>query len=462
MPTANKLTQEIGASGTLIFKGHIVAEEYNRRLQDRAERLRVYDIMSRSDPDIHAVLELVKLPVLAATWNVKAAHNPDGKVDDADQKIADRIEYELFHNNLNFDDFLYQSCDMLDYGFSVMEKVLGLHDYNGERLWGIDRLSFRKQTSIYAWTTSHDQPGITQRTLDGNLYDIPAEKLIVFTNKKRGDNYEGISLLRYIYRDWDMKDKLTLVNAMALEQLAKGIPVLSIDPTSTVDPGQTDMDAAEEALKAMRVSNTGYLRLPKGAMVEMLDMKQSSVKDVLPTLAMHRRAIFSSIVATFMDMGGSAGSGAKALSEDLTALFLKSEEYIAKTIAAAINSQLIKPLCDLNYSNLPNGYPQLTCGNIADDDITALSAAVNQLMTAGALTPDADMEDVLRTKMGMPNMPEDVKANYTELQQVKHEQAINPPAPVAAPPQDTKPTKSSVIASANKVNSQLIDILVRD
>lgn len=469
---SRQLTQELGKSGTLIFAGHIVAEEYNRRLSTLYGRLQAYDIMSRSDPDVHAVLELVKMPLLSAQWKMKPAVNPDGEVEDSDKAIADRLEYELFHNNIDFDDFLYQACDMLDFGFSVFEEVFGMHDYNGQTLWGIDKLAFRKQTTIYAWEMADGNPGITQMIPGEDNHYIPMEKLCVFTNKKRGDNYEGISLLRYVYRDWDMKDKLTLMNVMALEQLAKGVPVLRIDPAATSDPNETDLNNAEEALKNMRANDTGYLRLPKGVLVEMLDLKGATTKDVKPTLEMHKRAIYSSIIATFMDMGGSAGSGAKALSTDLTSLFLKSEEYFARTLASTINNQLIKRLCDLNYSDLPNGYPQLVCGNIGDDDITALSTAINVLMTAGALTPDPEMEDVIRTKIGMPNMPDDVKDTYAAEQEAKKagmENAAKAGTTPEAEPDGDEPTtpaattkKDAALHASREAYRKTIDVFFAD
>ncbi len=460
-----RLTREAGVSGTLIQSGFISAEEYNRRLSGR-QALQTYDIMSRSDADIHSILEVVKLPILAAHWDVHPAKDKDGKVSPADQEIADHISRELFHRNIDFDDLLYQALDMLDFGFSVFEKVLE-YDKN-TNLWGISKIAFRKQTTIYAWETRQGKPGITQMS-STETYDIPIEKLVVFTNKKRGDNYEGISLLRYAFKDWDMKDKLTLVNGMALEKLAVGVPVIGEELNAEVN--ETDMDKAEAAMAEFRASHKGYIRRPKGVIVEMMDMKGQTTKDVIPTLQYHKRSIYSSVLATFLDLGGSAGSGSQSLSKDLTSLFLKSEEYIAKTIRAVINNQIIKPLCDFNYSNLENGYPEINYGTIGDDDITALAAALQSLTGGGLVTPDAEMEDVLRGKLGMPAMPDDLKSSYEErrqaalqLQQKTGQQSEDTDEPDKKPAKNNeqKTKKDAAITASQEAQRRVIEVIFAD
>lgn len=435
-PIRKSGSKEYGATGTAIFHGIITAEEYNRRLQGR-QALEAYDVMSRSDADVHAALEICKFPITAATWHIQSARTPEGDITPKDQEIADMVEFELMKNSVNFDDFLYQALDILDFGFSVFEYVPQYHLWQGNGIMGIEKLAFRKQTSILRWEQDDGKPGVHQQTVTG-AYDIPWSNLVIFTNKKRGDNYEGISLLRYVYKDWDMKDKLTLVNAIALEKMSVGVPVIKDNPDSEIAANETDMDKAEESMQEFRTNEKGYIRTPKSVLIEMLDMRANSTKEVLPTLAYHRRSIYASVLATFMDLGGSSGSGAHSLSKDLTSLFLKSEEYIAKTIRAVINEQVIKPLVNANYSDLPNGYPELTNGNIGDDDITELSDAVQKFMSAGALTADAEMEDVVRGKLGFSPMPKELKDSYEERRTAKDQAA----AALADPNNTIDPTKT--------------------
>lgn len=425
--------KELGASGTLIYRGIISQEEYNRTLTGKSA-LQKFDIMRRSDASIRSTLQVCKLPILSTTWVFQPAKQPDGTVTPEDQEICDFCNRELFKRNINFHDLLRQLLTMFDFGHSVFEKVFEPTEFNGKYRTGIAKIASRKQTTIYSWLMRDGNPGITQQT-PGNTYDIPMDKLMVFTNDKEGDNYEGISLLRYVYKDWDIKDKLTIVNAMALEKMAVGIPVISEDPAAQVAVNPTDIAAAEAAMREFRANESGYIKTPKGLIVQMLDMKSNTTKDVLPTLNYLDSRIAKSVLAGFMELGGSSGSGAKALAGDLTSLFMKSEEAVANTIKATIMEQLVHQLCNFNFSSLPNGYPELTYGNIGDEDLTIFSTAVNQLMTAGALTPDVEMEDRIREIMRFPAMSEDSKTAFAVSLEAK-KKALE--APDTTDPKDTK------------------------
>src|SRR5438270_3369209 len=91
---------QIGKSGTYIFNGIITREEYNPDLM-RWEALKNYDIMRRSDATVQALLDVIKLPILSATWSIQAASD-----DPIDIEIADWVRFNLFENNIVFTDLL--------------------------------------------------------------------------------------------------------------------------------------------------------------------------------------------------------------------------------------------------------------------------------------------------------------------------------------------------------------------
>jgi hypothetical protein len=121
-----------------------------------------------------------------------------------------------------------------------------------------------------------------------------------------------------------------------------------------------------------------------------------------------------------------------------------SEEAAAKNMATTIQKELINQLCDLNFTNLPNGYPQLTFGKIGDDDINITSAAVAELMNAGALTSDPNVEDQLRRMLHIPELPQEVHDAYDDIIKKDPGSLIKLPgvAPVVGTPapDNTKPT----------------------
>lgn len=403
-------SKETGVSGTLIYGGIITQEEYNRNLTGRLGNQK-YEIMRRSDSTIRSTLQVCKLPILSTTWDIQPVQQEDGTITPEDKEKAAFIKRELMQRNVNWFKFIKQALTCFDFGFSLFEKVYEATEFEGKFRIGIKKLASRKQVSIYKWETADGQPGITQISGTVNV-SIPREKLVLFTHDQEGENFEGTSLLRYVYKDWDIKDKLTIVNAIALERLGVGVPVVSAKEGQTPDPG--DEDDAIDTLKNMRANQSAYLKVPNTMTVEMLDLKGNSTKDVIPTLRYHDGRIMTSILARFMELGGDSGSGAQSLSKDLSSLFMKSEEAVAVEMVATVTDDIIKQLCDLNYVDNSSGYPKLSFGTIADDDNIALATALSGLMTAGAITPDAEIEDDLRGRFRLPLMSKEKKASYEE------------------------------------------------
>jgi phage gp29-like protein len=449
-----ELGREMGFSGTLIYNGIISAEEYNRQLLGVWGN-RKYEIMRRSDSTIRGALQVVKLPVLSTTWKVDPVQEPDGTITAIAQEKADFCNRELFNRNINWHDTIRQALSCLDFGHSIFEKTYEPTRFNNKFRIGLKSFNSRKQVTIYAWETSDGQPGITQ-FVGAEKANIIREKLVYFIHDLEGENWSGTSLLRYVYKDWDIKDKLTLVNAMALEKLGVGVPVVTAN--EGMSPSPTDEADAIAALSAMRANQKSYLKIPNTMKVEMLDLKGHTTKEVIPTLNYHDARIMKSILAGFLELGGASGSGSQSLSSDLTSLFMKSEEALANLIVGAINQDLIKQLCDLNYADMSEGYPKLAFGQIADDDVSTYATAMANLTNAGLLTPDADIEDHLRGSLRLPLMSKEKKASYEE----DHKKPDVTPEIIdnGKDPTKTKKDANQLLADARQLRSQLQNVLI--
>jgi len=267
--------KEIGRSGTQRFYGYITGEEYNTLLVGK-QAIQQYEIMRRSDATVRALLQVCSLPVIQADWHIEAASEEQG-----DKDAADFIKQELFDRNINFTDFIRQALSMLTFGFSVFEKVFDPNaTFGNQPRIGLAKLGYRKQVSILRWQMEDGQPGVTQQLL-GELSSaltasIPADRLVIFTNDKEGDNYEGISLLRYCYKDWALKDALGLVMAVGLEKAAIPTPILTV-PTGA---NQDDVNQAIENLRQLRSNEEGYIKKPTGWELDKLDMSGQSTAEI--------------------------------------------------------------------------------------------------------------------------------------------------------------------------------------
>ena len=62
---------------------------------------------------------------------------------------------------------------------------------------------------------------------------IPAAKLLMFSFRREGDNYEGVSVLRSAYKHWYLKDSMYKFDAVRHERQSVGIPVIYMPEGAT-------------------------------------------------------------------------------------------------------------------------------------------------------------------------------------------------------------------------------------
>jgi hypothetical protein len=412
---------EIGSSGTYFFKGFITAEEYNIDLQGKYA-LQVYDVMRKSDSTIHAALLVCKQPILGADWGIDPASE-----DPIDQEIAERINRELFDRKIVFSDLLREVMTFLDFGFFIAEEVYAPTTYQGKTYIGIEKIASRKQRSILKFEQDDGTPGITQIIPAGGMVNIPREKLLYVVNDQEGENYYGVSMLRYAYKPWKIKDGLEIMNAIALENMALGVPYIKKGLNGiTVD--EPELEAARDRLRQQRVNEEAFLEFPASLEIGWMDMKGNSTKDVMPTIKYQDSQILLSVLAQFLLLGSQDSGGSRAVSADHSRLFVKALEAVARIARDAIQRDVINRWVDLNYSNLQNGYPKLSYSGISDEDVQTISAAVAALMTAGAILPSSDIENRMRQLLNLPELTqEDVDGYEDKVEKNK------PAPPVFAP-----------------------------
>lgn len=487
--------KETGSSGTYFFKGYITAEEYSIDLQGKYG-LQVYDVMRKSDATVHAALMVCKNPILGAEWSIESASN-----EPADQEIAKRANYEFFNRSISYPDVMREGFSFLEFGFFVGELVFEAAEYDGKPYIGIKKIAARKQRSILKWETDDGKPGISQILPTGkdgsglvaSTANIPRNKLLYVANDQEGENYFGFSILRYAYKPWKIKDALEIMNAVALENMALGIPFIKkgIDGAS-VDP--QELENLRKRLREQRVNEEAFLEYPASMEVGWTDMKSQTTKDVLPTIEYQDRQILLSVLAQFLLLGSADSAGSRAVSQDHSRLFVKALTAVARQWQLAFQRDVINSWVDLNYSTLPNGYPKLIFSTISDEDVKEISTAVSTLMTAGALTADRDVENRLRKLLNLPQLAEEDYDNYTKdtklstpeeaAQKMKDQQDAMKKAGVTPPPQpgDSKTAGANpkdpnaqdqqlpaddpnepieAVREARKVQKRLIDIIVR-
>lgn len=394
---APRMEDEMGESGTTIYNGFISGEEYNGDLAGTA-KFTIYDKMRKGDSSVATSLKVVKLPLRSANWYVEPASE-----DKQDVEIAKFIEHNLKKEmSITWDDFLRQALLMLDYGVFIFEKVFTYVEYEGKQYIGWKKFAPRHPRTVTKWAIKKNGDGIVQQKIGGGEANIPMEKLLVFVNEKEGDNWEGISLLRTAYKHWFFKDIFEQIDAMAFERQGLGVPYCKVPKGANAK----DKANAKTLVQNLRANEKAYAVFPDGWEIGFLDMNSKSTRDPKESIMHHQRSIVLNVLAQFLMLGASQGSGSKALSADHSDLFFDSLQAIAKQILDVINKYAIKQLVDINFPGL-NKYPLLKIDDIGSIDKKAFSDMIKTLTDSGSIEVDEELEKHIRRELNLPEKTEE-------------------------------------------------------
>jgi len=390
---AKQLLLEYGATGTRILAG-IIQEEYETKLAALPNRIEQFDQMRKSDPTVAACLLVFELPILAATWFIQAASEQE-----EDKTIAKFISNNLFEEvSITWNDFLRHVLLILPFGFNIFEKVFKLDEETGLIKW--KKFAPRLPQTLNQWLLDEEGglAGIVQEVYIANEYrlvEIPVEKLLVFTYRREGSNFEGVSLLRAAYRSWWTKDKLLKIQAIGLERNAIGTPTIGLPDEYT----SRDLEMAKDIVRAWRAhEQMGFIR-PPGFVFESsnVEMKAEALQNAI---SYYDHQIEKSMLSNFLGLG-EARKGSYALSKTLKEIYMLALQAIGKDICDTFNKYAIQKLVDLNWPDRKR-YPKLTVKGLGELDRETMSEIVERLQRSGFLTADEGLEDFFRKSLDLP------------------------------------------------------------
>lgn len=384
---------EIGAPGQNIVGGILRDTDYNLDLQPPAI-YDTYDRMRKSDGQIGALLNAIKLPILNLDWRIQPASD-----DEADVAIANWANNHL-HNGMttSLQQLMSNLLLYLDYGSMPFEKV-----------WELDadnhivprKLAPRIPKTITYWKVDETGglAGITQLAYKASVItnvEIPGDKLLVFVNDQEGSDWRGNSILRRCYKHWYIKDKLLIIDAIAKERRAVGIDVGTLKGNDIDSSDQTDL---ELALMGLHAHEKQFFIEQEERYTYRIEGLQGRPLNVLDSVEYHDKLILRSFLAEFV---ATAGAGSYAMSRDKSSFFTMALNGIATTIADAFNTYFIKQW--LGYNWAMTKYPTLVHSRIETRDVQALSTAIQNLQQTGFINPTSADEEAMRDALELPQV----------------------------------------------------------
>lgn len=393
----------MGSSGTVFSEG-VISEEYNPNLEG-LNGMDVYERMRKSDAQVSAVLLACELPLKSTKWYIDPYVGESGESDSKDKEIAEFVTEALFDNMYNtWSEMLTEVFTFLAFGFSVFEKV---YYSDGEKVW-LKKMGLRKQTTIKQWELSDGTPGIIQKLPQPIKYgvnegkdevEIPSDKLVIFSYKKEGDNYEGVSLLRPAYKHFHIKDQLYKFDAVKHERQSVGIPVIYMPS----DADDEDRAEAQTIVDNVRSTEQTGVVMPgtkeEGWLFEFADMKGGSGTNLYESIKHHNREITKVILAQFIELGNTE-SGSRSLGESQGELFFQAIEFIGNYVRDMFNRYVIPELVDLNFDT--EVYPVLKYRKIRKVDWEKISKGLKDLADSNYILPNDKTESYLRDLFDLP------------------------------------------------------------
>ena len=397
--------EEIGATGTKLY-GEVYDEEYLSKLTG-TRRADIFDEMLRSDDVITMLLSARKNPILKANWSVEPAKADDG--DTAQEalykRMAEHAEHEFFHRmNKDFLEFVDEALTFIEHGYSLFERIHEkVDDQKFGQYVGFKNIAWRSQRTIEYWKL--DRSGKIESVFqqaDGDVgahAQLPGQWVTVFSLRKRGDNYEGISALRPIYGNWQRKTLFLKLIAIGLERYAINTPVGTIPAGKEESPERTKFI---NMLKSISSHQQNFFALPEGWLVDFLKNPFDADK-VVSVIAREDEGMVKSFVANHLTLGSGGNGGAYALGTDFSDQFLSIIENDAAIVTRRFNKEIMREFINFNYG-VQTKYPTLKVTGINDKFSKEFADIVVAMADKKMLTATENLERYFRKRLDLPEL----------------------------------------------------------
>lgn len=410
---------EVGSAGLSVNAGQ-VTDDFLRQLQGRAG-MAIYREMAENHPVIGATLQAIDMLFRSVEWTVQPA-------DSDDQRSIDEAEFVascMMDMSASWEDFVASVLGFLPYGYSYHEIVYkrrageqrdGSSSKFDDGRIGWRKMPVRSQDTITEWRLDPHggiEGAIQQDPNTGGDAFLPIEKCLLFRTTSRQNNPQGRSILRSAYVSWYYQRRILEIEATGIERDLAGLPVALVPPqllsNSATTAERQALDAIKEIVRNIRRDEQEGLVFPLAYDPETgnlaYDIKLMTTGgrrqfDTNQIIARYDTRIAMTMLADFLLVGHDR-IGAQALSVSKIELFQDSITAYLASIADVLNSYAVPRLMRINGVQASLA-PTITYTAPRAPDLDTMSNYVSRLATAGAIMPDDQLDEYLRTIGGLP------------------------------------------------------------
>lgn len=364
--------------------------------------IKKYTEMSR-DEQIKAGIFAKQLAVVAPGWEVVPP--PDHETDaekTADEEMVDFLKMTFNDMDGSFDTKLLEMLTALTYGFSIGEKVFWLIDYGQfDGKIGLKNIKFRNPEGFEFRSDPFGNlppDGVLQA-----LRPLPRDKFVIYSYRKKFDNFYGDSDLRECYRAFWCKDNLLKFMMITMERYGEPVWVFTVEGTTP----KANLMTLENFMRDIQ-SKSGIL-LPANIKADPKHPAPEAGRGYIPVLeyldGLIRSALQMPSLIGFSATQSHTGSLARAQTERES--FDMVMQYIRHDVEANLNEQVVKQLIDFNFEVTDSKYPIFRFKELDQEQKQAQFEEYIKALSSKALTKTRDDEDYFRDRLEIPALPPD-------------------------------------------------------
>lgn len=432
---ATSLTTEVGITGTPNFSGQLLTEQNSRLSHTKAFGLPgvqtwgEWEKARKTNPFVAMALDFVTAPIRDARTDVRPADESSEA-----RRIADFVKWNLTEAlEPSLPTFLEQAArNMLGDGFAFAERVFTVQERGviGGQGHVLTKLADRLSRSVHenGWIERDgDLAAIRQQgpRNDGSgswvTVEVPAEKILLFSWQRRGNDYQGVSAFRPVWKLIAIQEMLQKVFAISSQREAAGIPVAEIAAGSPMTVG--DKEKLEEFLANMVFHEAASAVLPAGVTLKWLFSPAANKGHVIQAWRDIGLAILQSLQAQQMILG-TQDTGSRSVGEvhqRASTIYVQSVVAALEQVFNGVGSRkytgVIRQLVDLNFGP-QKAYPKLAI-TLQRAELAAgeLATAAKTGVDAGLLTVTHADENAFREKLGFEPIDEVDRAALIDTKQ---------------------------------------------
>lgn len=398
--TPSAPTSEIGSIRTGLEGWSALIDDIEHAPQLQwPQNLNIYRQM-KTDAQVQALYLGTTLPIRNYIYRVE----PNGARDEVVERLAEDLNLPIAgqeprpigrrKRRFSFASHVKLALEAPLWGHYYFEQVGEIVD----GLWRLRKLAPRPPRSIEVVEVEDDGglKAIKVPSSNGGPYGsatIPVDRLVAYVWDQEPGHWVGTSMLRAIYKNWLLKDRLIRIDLIKHDRAGAGIP------TATGAPGMSrpQLEALDRMAREMKVDEEGGGAVPHGAKMELMGIT-GSVPDTWASIRGHNEEMARAWLAQVIQLGETQ-TGSRALGEVHLSSFQVGQDTMADWFVGTFNEHVVEDWVDWNYGE-DEPAPLITFERPEDGSVAVADLAT--MVDKNMIEVDEELETWLRQNFKLP------------------------------------------------------------